>query len=153
MHQMKKIDAEEYSDNLISYLDNARSIKNITADLNNVLPRLTMTLLFNNDIENMNDFVVGEYIAAFSLEDTTYEWYLGVIEDIHPINTIVISYLIWADTKGKKWVFPEKAEFVETEAEQILMRNIHVTYMQSARIKFKVENDLNKVNLIMQLNN
>ena len=60
MHQMKKIDAEEYSDNLISYLDNARSIKNITADLNNVLHRLTMTPLFNNDIENMNDFVVGE---------------------------------------------------------------------------------------------
>ena len=41
-----------------------------------------------------------EYIAAFWLEDTTYE-YLGVIEDIHPNNIIVVSYLIRADTKGK----------------------------------------------------
>ena len=37
------------------------------------LHRLTMTLLFKNDIENTNDFVVGEYITAFQLEDTTYE--------------------------------------------------------------------------------
>ena len=29
------------------------------------LHRLTMTLLFKNDIENTNDFVVGEYITAF----------------------------------------------------------------------------------------
>ena len=35
--QICKIDAEEYADNVISYLDNAGSIKSITlADLNNV---------------------------------------------------------------------------------------------------------------------
>ena len=58
--QIKKIDAEEYADNLISYWDNARSIKSITlVDLNNVLHRLTITLLFKNDFENTNGFVVG----------------------------------------------------------------------------------------------
>ena len=58
--QIKKIDAEEYADNLISYWDNARSIKSITLiDLNNVLHRLTITLLFKNDFENTNGFVVG----------------------------------------------------------------------------------------------
>ena len=80
------------------------------------LHRLTMTLLFKNDIENTNDFVVGEYITAFQLEDTTYEWYLGVIDAIHPNNTILVSYLIWTDTKGTMWVISD-----ETEAEQILM--------------------------------
>ena len=75
-----------------------------------------MTLLFKNDIENTNDFVVGEYITAFQLEDTTYEWYLGVIDAIHPNNTILVSYLIWTDTKGTMWVISD-----ETEAEQILM--------------------------------
>ena len=45
--QIKKnrddLDAEEYADNLISYLDSARSIKSITlTDLNNVLHGLTM---------------------------------------------------------------------------------------------------------------
>ena len=44
----KKNDAEEYADNLISYLDNARSMKNKTADLNNVLHRLIVTQI-NND--------------------------------------------------------------------------------------------------------
>ena len=50
---------------------------------------------------------------------------------------------IRTNTKGKTWGFPEDVQLVESEAEQILMRNIHVTYMQSVRIKCKVENDLN----------
>ena len=113
--QIKNVDAEEYPDNLFSYLDNARSIKSITlADLSNVLHRLTMTLWCKNDIENTNGFVVGEYIAAFLLEDTTYKWYLELIEDIHPNNTIDVSYLIRVDTKDKMWVFPEDAHLVET---------------------------------------
>ena len=80
-----------------------------------------MTLLFKNDIENTNVFVVGEYIAAVWFEDTTYKWYLGVIEHINPNNVIVVSYLIWADTKGKTWVFLDEAQLVETEAKHILM--------------------------------
>ena len=61
------------------------------------------------------------------LDDTT-EWMVSWSNwDIYPNNTIVVPYLIWADTKGKMWVFPEDAQLVETEAEQILMRNIHVT--------------------------
>ena len=92
--------------NLISYLDNARSIKSITlTDLYNVLHGLTMTPFRKNDIENTNGFVIGEYIAAVWFEDTTSERYLGVIEHINPSNTIVVSYLIRADTKGKTWVF------------------------------------------------
>ena len=30
---------------------------------------------------------------------------------------------------------PDEAQFVETESEQILMRNIHVRYMRLARIE------------------
>ena len=115
---MKNIDAEEYDDNLISYLDNARSIKSITLPDLNVLHRLTMTLLSKNDIENTTDFMVGEYIAAFLLEETTYEWYLGLIEDIHTKNTIDVYDLIRADTKDKMCVFIEDTKLVETEAEQ-----------------------------------
>ena len=40
------------------------------------------------------------------------------------------------------WVFPDEAQLVETGVEQILMQNIHVTYMQSVRIKCRVENAL-----------
>ena len=83
------------------------------------------------------------YIAAFLLEDTTYEWYLGVIEDLYPNNIVVVSYLIWADTKGKTWVFHEDAQLVETETEQILMWKIHVTYMWLVRIKCKFNNGFN----------
>ena len=138
--QIKKkhadLDAEEYADNHISYLDIAISIKSIIlTDLNNMLHGLTMTPLFRNDMENTNGFAVGEYIAAGWFEDTTYEWYLSVTEQINPNNTIVVSYLIRADSKGRTWVFPDEAQFVEIEAEQILMRNIHVTYMRLARIE------------------
>ena len=89
--------------------------------MNNVLHGLTMIPLLKNHIENTNSFVVVEYIAAFWFEDTTYKCYLGVIEDIHPNNAIVVSYLIQADTKGKTWVFPDEAQLIETEVKQILM--------------------------------
>ena len=93
--QILKIDAEEYPDNHISYLDIARSIKSILlADLNNVLHRLTTTLV--QEYLNTNGYVFREYFAAFLLKDTLYEWYLGVIEDIHQNNTIVVSYLMRA---------------------------------------------------------
>ena len=70
--QIKKnradLDAEEYADNLISYLDSARSIKSITlTDLNNVLNGLTMAPLFKNDIENTNGFVIGSILLHFGL--------------------------------------------------------------------------------------
>ena len=37
----------------------------------------------------------------------------------------------------------DKAQLAETEAEQILLRKIHVTYMRSLRIKCMVEGVLN----------
>ena len=110
--------------------------------MNNVLHKLKMKPLYKNDIENANDFVVGEYINEFSLKDETYKLHPGVIGDIYTNNVIVVSYLLRTDTEGKIWVFPDKAQLVETETEQALMRNIHVTYKRSVRIKCKVESDL-----------
>ena len=143
------LDAEEYADNLISYLDNARSVRSITLnDLNNVLHGLANTIpLVNPDSQNKDGFVIGEYVAAFWLEGATYKWHLGVVENIHSDQTIVISYLIRADPKGKTWVFPDEAQLEETGNEQILMRNILVSYMRSVRIKCKIENDLNVIEL------
>ena len=46
----------------------------------------------------------------------------------------LLSLLIRADTKGKTLVFPDESQLVETEAEQILMRNIPVTCMRSVMI-------------------
>ena len=66
----------------------------------------------------------------------------GVIEHLNQSNTIGVYYLIQAKSKGKILVFPDEAQLVETEAEHILLRNIHVTYMRSVRIKCN-ENDLN----------
>ena len=68
-----------------------------------------MTSLFKNDIKNMNGFVVGEYIAVFLLEDTTYEWCFGVTEAIHPNNTnntILVSYLIMGRYKKQNVGIP-----------------------------------------------
>ena len=61
------LDAEEYADNLISYLDNARSVRSITLnDLNNVLHGLANTIpLANPDSQNKDGFVIGGYVAAF----------------------------------------------------------------------------------------
>ena len=76
-----------------------------------MLHGLAMAPLFKNDVENTNGFVVGEYIAPVWFEDTTHEWYLGGTEHINPNNTIVVSYLIRADIKGKTWVFRDEAHW------------------------------------------
>lgn len=54
--------------------------------------------------------------------DTSYDTHLQAF----PTHA---SYIIQAEKKGKKWVFPNEAQLVENEAEQTLMRNIYVMYM------------------------
>ena len=46
--------------------------------------------------------------------DTSYDTHLQTF----PTHA---SYIIQADKKGKKWLFPNEAQLVENEAEQILM--------------------------------
>ena len=50
-------------------------------------------------------------------------------------------------------MFTDEAQLVETEAEQISLRKIHVTYMRSLRIKCMVEGVLNLSELDNGINN
>ena len=54
-----------------------------------------------NIFKYTNGFVVREDINEFSLIGTYYKLDLGVIDDIHPNNIVVVSYLLRANTKGK----------------------------------------------------
>ena len=58
--------------------------------------------------------ITGPYKYLLINVDTSYDTHLQAF----PTHA---SYIIQADKKGKKWVFPNEAQLVENEAEQILM--------------------------------
>ena len=85
----KKLESQEYYDNLTSYLSNVRSIKTLTlSDLKNVLHCLANKNAApdNSEIETeiyQSDFVLGEHVIAFWVNtNRVKQCYLGIVEKI-----------------------------------------------------------------------
>ena len=53
-------------------------------------------------------------------------------------NKIMVSYMRKSDKKGVRWLFPEEAEILETSLDQILQRNIPVSYSLTAMIRCEI---------------
>ena len=110
----RNLDISEYSDNLISYLRDARSCKTLKLnDLSNVLFALsgtqksaTQNTSSDSSTENP-DFDVGEHVAAFWVDVQGVNWHLGVVHEC--TDKLIIPYLIRKDKSGNEWVFPEEA--------------------------------------------
>ena len=89
--------SQEYADNLIGYLDAARTTKTLTiGDLSNVLHALHH--MHENVPENTvldedsNSPVNGEHNIAFWIEpDNSIQWYLGAVDDINSDFLLVYS--------------------------------------------------------------
>ena len=79
-------------------------------------------------------FTVGEHITVFWL-DSVYEWHLGIVENVNQNGELDITYLKRSDQSGKYWISPEDPVIYTTLIEQVLCRNIKVSYQCSVRIK------------------
>ena len=136
-----KLTTEEYSDNLTSYLTNARSSRSLTiTDLNRVLHCLAHQSnidLLEERSQHEDEFEIGDHVLAYWLEGNSAEFFLGVIEDLNN-HKLVVSYMVRADSYGTSWVFPETAELLETSKEQILAKNVLVQYVGSVRIRCNI---------------
>ena len=144
------LSSEDYVENLMCYLDTARSCKSLTmTDLNHVLrglaPKLPEVL---QDTPSVSDgdgiqkpFSVGEHVAVFWL-DQVYQWHLGVVENLMEDGVLRILYLKSTDSTKRSWVCPDDTEVYNTPTEQVLMRNIRVEYFaRSVRIKCRICDD------------
>ena len=143
----KDVTTDEYADNLMAYLDTARSCKNITmTHLNNILFGIAshvapLDFSISGRSEEETNFMVGDHIAAFWLTEE-YQWHLGIIDTVVDDAKIKVSYILRVEsTNDHVWVFPEEADVHDTSVDQIMCKNIKVDYLNSIRIKCRVRDD------------
>ena len=93
----KDLSTDEYAENLITYLDTARSCKNISMnDLNNILFGIASSVTPSSTSTSSSEytnFVAGDHIAAFWFEHGKHKWFLGIIDTVVSDSTIKVLYL------------------------------------------------------------
>ena len=136
--EQKNLTTEEYGDNLMQYLGNARKVGHIsTDDLRSTLLGLkrghsltpTEGLVLDDSVQ------IGEHVAIayFDEDKRLNDWVLGIVDNVIDSRNIKITRMV--STKAKrKWVFPDEAEVDTVEKERVLVWNITVTYCQTAKI-------------------
>ena len=80
------------------------------------------------------------------------KWHLGVAEGIENEKPLV-SYMIWTDTKGQSWTYPESAAILLTSFDQTLASKVKVQYLGSVHIHCNIlSNDfIQKMNTAVKL--
>ena len=120
------MESSEYAQNLIQYLDQSRSITNLTmGDLRNVLTGLNGSIFNNNQMisnpshnnATIDGFLCVEHVVCIwhDEQNNRLNWYLGVVDnDVGNQDIVNVSYMKRTDKRGLRWLFPEEAEILET---------------------------------------
>ena len=74
----------------------------------------------------------------FWIEQNIYTWYLGCIDHVTD-EGIFVSHFVASRKGNREWTFPDKMDVQLVEEEQILQRSIPISYLQSARISWCIE--------------
>ena len=107
--EILNLETSEYASNLCQYLDQSRSVTNLTmSDLRNVLIGLShtedmasmpnetnvQTSSLNSYSKPNNEFKCGEHMVAVWHDDKAncLEWYLGVVDSVDE-DSVVVSYM------------------------------------------------------------
>ena len=61
----------------------------------------------------------------------------GTLEVVDSVEEgrVYVSYMKRSDRKGARWLFPDEADVHESQAEQILLQNLQVSYCLTAMIR------------------
>ena len=91
---------------------------------------------------NNQSFVYGEHVAGIWYDDDKckYTWHLGVVDGMEG-ERVTVSYMKMSDRKGRNWLFPEEADVHATSIDQIIVRNIQVTYSMTAIIRCEISQE------------
>ena len=91
----------------------------------------------HDDKENNEEqFKIGEAVACIWQEDVGYNitWYLGIVDQIVG-DKVYVLYMRKSDKQGLSWLFPDEAEIHDMSRDQIIARNIEITYSMTAMIR------------------
>ena len=133
----QNLTSDEYAENLMQYLDNARNIGSISVeDLNSallgILPQLS---------GESSDSHIGEHVAVL-VKDTEDKitWSLGIIDSVIDSNTYKVAIMI--SNEGLKWTFPDTAVIANITNEQVLSWKVPVRYWKTAKIRCSMDKKL-----------
>ena len=121
--------SDEYAENLMQYLDNARNIGSISVeDLNSAL----LGILPSH---------IGEHVAVL-VKDTEDKitWSLGIIDSVIDSNNYNVVIMI--SNEGLKWTFPDTAVIANITNEQVLSWKVPVRYWKTAKIRCSMDKKL-----------
>ena len=65
------------------------------------------------------------------------KWYVGVV-DVVDGKDMYVSYMKRSDKQGLRWLFPDKTDIHKTSPEQVLLRNIPISYCLTAMIRCQI---------------
>ena len=118
---------EEYAENLMQYLDNARNIGSISVDdLNAALLGIQHLPQVSGEPSD-SDSHVGEHIAVLIKDDANnISWSLGIIDSV--INSTTFDVAIVTSNEGLKWTFPDTAVIKNFTSEQVFFWKVPVRY-------------------------
>ena len=84
---------------------------------------------------------IREHLVAFWIEKgNSFIWYLCVIDNIENDGLYTVSHLTRNDKCGSNWLFPEELNSYKILNDQILCKNISVTYHHSTRMRCTIDN-------------
>ena len=141
----KKLEFQAYSVCLKKYFDTSKSVKTVSLpEFKNALGELCDEICNEPDItlnqETANQKQVGQHVIVFWVENNKRVWYLGIIDKITD-DGIFVSH--FAKTRSKfEWTFQEDSDIQLVEEDQIIKQGFAVCYLQSTRIRCKLEPDL-----------
>ena len=117
-------------------VDDLRNIMHGIAGRSDSAETVDLVKKESNTMEKQKEkqYNLGEHVISFWLEgNVSNKWYLGIVE-AEKCDKLLISYMIRGDSKGQSWTFPETAEILETNSEQIIATKVKVQYLGSVRI-------------------
>lgn len=138
----KNLSAEEYADNLMSYLDRSRATKSLNMnDLQHVLVAMTSSEDDTDtemEVAESIDYIPGEHVISAwrDYDGNTIAWYLGIIDEAKE-DQIEITYFEKCGTTQSSWILTDKQ--YTTHEKQIMYRNVRVAYKNTKTIRCSIQ--------------
>ena len=143
----RKLEFNIYADCLKRYFDTSKSVNTVSLpEFKNTLGEICNEICNEadesklSDDERNNEKQVGQHVIVFWVEQMEKVWYLGIIDKITD-DGIFVSH--FAPTRNRtEWTFQEDSDVQLVEEDQIIKHGFTVCYLQSTRIRCRLEQSL-----------
>ena len=100
--------------------------------------------IITNEIDDESNVVFqnGEHVIGVweDEKESHLTWFLGVVEAVSG-DTVDVVYFHRRYRHGRSWSFPEDGDPIPTPADQIICKNLMVSYMETSIMRCNLNKD------------